>query len=319
MSVTLPSAAGLGGGGVCVSYDAVRDEAGVLDFMPPPGVPGLPRGIFALHAKQGRLRWEEVVAPAENLARFGTRTARALLHDAAAAPLDPAAQFFRSLKEGEPLTQVELAAQLARLRVKGPGDLHSGEGADAFLRAAAAQGVAVDPAALRGFVPQWLQPATLRVADDAAFVHPRSSLASGLDGAAAGQPRDPARAGLAVLDGDGSLVACGLTMGRPFGLGRMAAGLLLADLSGAAPPPLAVLANRNTKEPRLAIAAAGEAAVASAVTGRAGRSPQPLPQLVSAGGDANAVACASGTPSAARCQAVTDPGANGLALVAGGE
>ncbi len=317
MAVTLPSSAALGGGGVCVSYNAARDEAGVLDFMPPAGVPGLPRGIFALHAKHGRLRWEEVVVPAENLARFGTRTARALLHDAAAAPAGPASQFFRSLREGEPLSQIELAVQLARLRVKGPGELHAGEGADALVREASAQGVAIDPAALREFVPQWLQPASIRAGDDVALLHPRSGLAAGLTGGADGQPRDPARAGLAVMDGDGNLVACTLTMGRPFGTGRAVSGMLLADLSAAAPPPVAVMANRNTKEPRLAIAAAVETAVAGAIQGRAGRSPQPLAQLVPAGSDANAVACISGTPSAARCQTVTDPSASGLSLVVG--
>ena len=84
LSVTLPSSAGLGGGGVCMVYDPARkNDPEVLDFVAraprsipstavrPSGIPGNARGFFALYSKYGRLRWSSLVAPAENLARFG--------------------------------------------------------------------------------------------------------------------------------------------------------------------------------------------------------------------------------------------------------
>ena len=90
MAVTLPSVATLGGGGVCLAYDGQLNRAEVVDFVArSPGgrgiaaVPGNARGFFALHAKYGRLRWEQVLAPAEGLARFGVDTSRALAQDIA--------------------------------------------------------------------------------------------------------------------------------------------------------------------------------------------------------------------------------------------
>lgn len=311
LSVTLPSAASLGGGGACLLYDAPRDRIGALDFMPAGGAPGVARGLFALHAKYGRLRWEEIVVPAETLARFGAPASRALMRDASAAPNTPAAAFFRNLKEGEPLTQIELAALLARLRVKGPGDLHAGESGEAFLSAAQAEGLPVGRAALRDMAPRWVEPEKRAAGDDVALLVP------GASAAAASEGQEQGRTGFAVMDGSGSLVACGLTMGRPFGSGRFAGGVLLTDLTGVPPPPLAVMANRHTKEPRLAVAAASNAAVDAAIRGREGRSPRKLEDLVVPGGDVNAVACRSGEPSRARCDAVTDPQGSGLSLAVG--
>lgn len=309
LSVTLPSAASLGGGGACLLYDAPRDRIGALDFMPTGGAPGVARGLFALHAKYGRLRWEEIVVPAESLARFGAPASRALMRDAAAAPNTPAAAFFRNLKEGEPLTQIELAALLARLRVKGPGDLHAGESGEVFLSAAQGEGLPVGRAALRDMAPRWVEPEKRAVGDDVALLIPSASAAAATEG--------QGRTGFAVMDGSGSLVTCGLTMGRPFGSGRFAAGVLLTDLTGVPPPPMAVMANRHTKEPRLAVAAASKAAVEAAIGGREGRSPRKLEDLVVPGSDVNAVACRSGEPSRARCDAVTDPQGSGLSLAVG--
>ena len=81
LSVTYSGQMPLGGGGLCmvasgtgrvrtietVSFPAVaaRPDSVVA-------TPGLPRGLFAMQARYGRLRWEQVVAPAESLARGGT-------------------------------------------------------------------------------------------------------------------------------------------------------------------------------------------------------------------------------------------------------
>jgi gamma-glutamyltranspeptidase/glutathione hydrolase len=92
MAVTLPSTASLGGGGACLVYDARLGRAESVEFLPvaPAGraiaaVPGNPRGMFAVHRRLGRQRWEEVLAPAESIARFGTQASRALAQDVALA------------------------------------------------------------------------------------------------------------------------------------------------------------------------------------------------------------------------------------------
>src|SRR5690606_5528735 len=91
LSVTLPSTAGLGGGGVCLIHDPENGRTEALDFLPraaaggPVAVPANLRGMAALHARYGRLRWARVLSPAENLARFGTRVSRALAREIATA------------------------------------------------------------------------------------------------------------------------------------------------------------------------------------------------------------------------------------------
>ena len=72
LTVTLPSRAGLGGGGACMAYDPNKASAngGVPEamlFMSTPGggggarpaaVPMLARGLFALQARYGRLQFD---------------------------------------------------------------------------------------------------------------------------------------------------------------------------------------------------------------------------------------------------------------------
>lgn len=316
LAVTLPSAAGLDAGGACVVYDAGRNVADSITFMAPGGLPGLARGLFALHAKYGKLRWEAVVMPAESLARFGTAPSRALLNDVAAAAgagRSDAIVYFGSLKEGVAFSQIELAALLARLRVKGPGEIHIGEGAGELAAAINAAGGRIDPAALRSYQPAILPPRDQNVGSDVAHFVP------GQPTARAGA--STAQTGYAVIDSYGNQVACGLTMGRPFGTGRFApgTGMLVADLAGAGLPAVAVVANHNTKEPRLAIAAteAAAGAVAATIEARNQFKPAPLAQTVTAGTDLNAVSCVSGGASANRCDALTDPKGNGLAVFVG--
>jgi len=311
LAVTLPSAAGLGGGGACLLYDPVGNEVVGLDFMSQGGVPGLPRGLFALHARYGRLRWESIVSPAENLARFGTQASRALLVDAGQAPpASDAAALVGGLAEGQRLQQPALAATLGRLRFKGPGDLYQ-QDAPALAAAINAAGGRTSAAAVRDYLPAWVQPASRPAADDLAHFLPSAGLAA----PGAGQT------GFVVLDVVGRMAVCGLSMGRPFGTGRFAGetGMLVAELGGVAPMPMTLVSNRHVKEPHLGIAADAAAVVESAIAGRARYEPLPLPRLVPAGSGANAIACASGRPSRKSCLAVTDPGGSGLALAIGSD
>jgi gamma-glutamyltranspeptidase/glutathione hydrolase len=166
LTVTLPSQAPLGAGGFClvaigsgrtrsvesVAFPAVAGSPGAAV-----ATPGLPRGLFALHARYGKLRWEQVVSPAEGLARNGTQTTRALAIDVAAhadrLAADPilSATFLpggRPIVEGDRLVQPQTATALGVLRSRGPGDLHQGQFARALSQSFAAAGLALPLEAL---------------------------------------------------------------------------------------------------------------------------------------------------------------------------
>lgn len=174
MAVTLPSAAGLGGGGVCVYYDSRTNKAEALDFIArapdspspdgrwPATAPGSVRGMFALHARYGRLTWEQLIQPAESMARFGIPAPRALVRALPASPVldDPLSrrQFGGSdgggLKETDTLQRVDLAATLGRLR-SAPGDLYTGVLARAYVEGISAIGGWITIDDLRAQRPVW--------------------------------------------------------------------------------------------------------------------------------------------------------------------
>ncbi len=174
LTVTLPSQAPLGGGGFClVALGAGRTRT--VESIAFPAVagspdaqiatPGIPRGLFALHARYGKLRWEQVVTPAESLARNGTTATRALAIDVAAhaqrLAADPtlAATFLpggRPISEGDRLVQPQTAAALGVLRNRGPGDLHQGQFARAMTQSFAAAGISLPLEALNQGAAQQL-------------------------------------------------------------------------------------------------------------------------------------------------------------------
>lgn len=180
LSVTLPSRAGLGGGGGCIAYspDTKSVNNGVPEavmFLPVPGVsagpdadrpaavPMMARGLYLLHARYGKLPFESLIVPAEQLARFGTPAPRALVRDLAlvAGPLlaDPNARAVFSqngtlLAEGQPLVQTDLAATLSRMRVEGVGDLYTGALARRIEQASPLAGGPITLADLRGALPK---------------------------------------------------------------------------------------------------------------------------------------------------------------------
>jgi gamma-glutamyltranspeptidase / glutathione hydrolase len=149
LTVSLPSRAGLGGGGACLIYHPRREAPEALVFMPgaregglgnadrPAAVPLMARGLFALTTRmQGARPFEETIIPAERLARFGVPMSRALAADLAAVggPLlaDPnvRAVFTRAdgsvVPVGESFTSQALAGTLTSLRSLGVGDLYQG-------------------------------------------------------------------------------------------------------------------------------------------------------------------------------------------------
>jgi gamma-glutamyltranspeptidase/glutathione hydrolase len=208
LTVTLPSRAGLGGGGACLVYDFKRGVTEALMFLPPragaatagadrpAAVPMMARGLFALHSRNPRRPFEELVAPAEQLARFGTATSRALAQDLAAVsgPLfaDPAARAIFSgpggqpLTEGNRLTQADLSTTLAAMRIAGVGDLHQGALARRLAATSPQVGGPLLLEDLRPAVPVVTAPLQMRLGNDIASFLPVPA-DGGLAGAAAFQ------------------------------------------------------------------------------------------------------------------------------------
>jgi gamma-glutamyltranspeptidase/glutathione hydrolase len=182
LSVTLPSRAGLGGGGACVAYATDKDSPnrGVPEaviFTPlasaalrsnadrPAAVPMLPRGLYLLHARYGKRPFEGLIVPAEQLARFGTPASRALVRDLnlVAGPLlaDPNARAVfapsgQPLLEGQQLLQPALGATFAQLRSSGVGDFYTGVLARRIESSTPLAGGPIALDDLRGALPQFL-------------------------------------------------------------------------------------------------------------------------------------------------------------------
>lgn len=187
LSVTYPVGAGIGGGGVCVVYDATSNEAHSLEFLAgrpaapgPFAVPGAVRGLAALHARYGRIGWGGLVAPAEKMARFGHSLSRALARQLeqadAAGLLTPEvrrhyARSDGSLKgEGEKQVDFELAGILSRLRARGAGALYGGQAGRLLVDAAQAVGGSLTLDDLRDYRPVWRGTRTLKFGDEVGHV-----------------------------------------------------------------------------------------------------------------------------------------------------
>ncbi len=232
LAVTLPSRAGLGGGGACLAYSPEKDtvNGGVPEaimFTPvapsnpgpnadrPAAVPIYARGLYLLHARYGRQPFESLTAPAQRYAQLGVPASRTLANDLSvvAGPLfaDPAARAVFSqngtpLQEGQTLLQPALAATIGELRVAGVGDLYQGRLARELEAQSPQVGGPLTVADLYRALPQLATPLfTAAGADRAAFLPPPAD--GGLAAMAAftelrSQPNDLAGAtarGLAVV------------------------------------------------------------------------------------------------------------------------
>ena len=201
LAVTMPSRAGLGGGGVCLAFDQASGKTEALDFMArspsvigagadrPSAVPGNPRGFFALQARYGNLLWRQVVTPAEGLARFGHPTSRAFARDlqdiGPAILADPGALAMFAPKsgatvaeEGEKIEQLDLAATLGMLRGRGVGPFYTGPFASHFVKTVQGAGGTLTVEELRAFRPVWRDTVRVKVGDEIAHFAPPPAAAS---------------------------------------------------------------------------------------------------------------------------------------------
>lgn len=142
MAVTMPSAAGLGGGGICIAHDADKKQTDVIDFLPRAAaagqvaIPGNVRGMAALNARYGELTFSALVGPAESLAVNGAPVSRPLARELLEFDFtlreDPAlAAVFHGLdgaplREGDNYRQAELATSLGQVRALGVNGFYSG-------------------------------------------------------------------------------------------------------------------------------------------------------------------------------------------------
>src|ERR1700744_4520727 len=168
LEVTLPEAGNIGGGGFMV-YRSAKGDANTLDFREKApalasqdmyldsagnvipkmsisthqasGVPGSVDGMVEAHRKYGRLKWEELVQPAIDLARNGFKITKRL-----AADLNRNSADFRRQnggknylikdtpwQEGDLLVQEDLAKTLEQIRDKGRAGFYEGIVADELV------------------------------------------------------------------------------------------------------------------------------------------------------------------------------------------
>lgn len=173
MAVTIPSRAGLGGGGICLVFANQERDATIIEFLPHPDSSGrfVPRGIramAALHARYGSSRWQNLISPAENLARFGHPVSRAFARDLSRAAGEIRAnpelsRLFATAwgavpQEGDQLVQIELSTVLAGIRSQGAGYFYAGRFARQFAEAASAIGHTLQTEDVRRSVPQFGTP-----------------------------------------------------------------------------------------------------------------------------------------------------------------
>jgi gamma-glutamyltranspeptidase/glutathione hydrolase len=325
----------LGGSGVCLVYDHAKQSVETLDFLAPQRgapVPATARGLYALYAKYGGgMRWEQLVIPAERMARLGQPVSRALGMRMAAWPsgeIDAAtkAVFFhadgRPLAEGDNLLQPGLGATLSRIRAKGPGALYEGKGALDLARSLANATTNPPSAAeIRSTLPQWRPAGKVEQSGEAVYFPGAEMnslgegqvwslvIAKGPAGAGPDARLKPitdffagraataqaASSGVVAVGRDGSAVACDFTMGRPFGTGHVDpdTGLMPAALPTPHLQPL-LATNAAASEFRFALTAPPAAGLA-------------------------AIACGGAAPHADSCRAVSDPKGAGLAGLAGEE
>lgn len=188
LAVTLPSRAGLGGGGACI-IALPHDDGGsgtpiALLFPPgapatttagasrPAAVPQLPRGLLAMQARYGRLPLASDLAPAETMAGGGVPVSRALAADldvvGNALLADPAARaVFASpsgamLRAGQTMRQPDLASTLNRLQSSGVFGFYQGQFSTNFIEAADAAGAGLTQDDLRRATPRYTSPLTIR-------------------------------------------------------------------------------------------------------------------------------------------------------------
>jgi gamma-glutamyltranspeptidase / glutathione hydrolase len=341
LAVTLPSSAGLGGGGACMVYEANEGTAEVLEFLnigDPSPAPRLAGGLFSLHARHGSMNWSQVVSPSEYLARFGFPVSLALQRD-----LDnhgsrlvnerAAIELFMTpqrdmLKAGDQLYQPLLALTLGTVRTRFSKGTSAGDLEDEMV-VSIAKTLDVDVRDIsRTAIPAWM-PVNPRARQDGnLFLHDSGSGPDHENRKASElhereYETSAASTDFIVADAQGKIVACGITMDQPFGMGIVSRnfGFLIASggSSGVianSPIVIAYLAERGTQALTLAAASTGRGA-ARRVTNEV-RDVSRIASQTREQAEINMVYCRQDSAARrARCRALARSNGHGYAAVIG--
>ncbi len=354
MAVTLPSAASLGAAGACISHNQKTRVDELFSFAPAaaPGpiagvsfnVPVGVRAITLMHIRHGSLRWEQLVAPAERLARFGIPVSRALARDlqVGASTLSDreARRIFgkgtgTAVTEGDNWTQGDLAGTLGALRQGGGNEFFAGRVARTLSDQVAQMGGSLPVETMRNAAPQTGTPTSEAfVNGHRVFVAPPPLAGAAALAGWAGQSSGAGVAtdsggfaGFITVDANGNAVACSLSMGQLFGARIIVPGtgvLLGAMTADAAAVSPVIIGSPNNGE-LLFVGAAGGSANAAAAVGAIARATvqgstsvaQALAALGGRGGHVNAISCPRGLRGGVTsCSGGTDQSGFGLALPA---
>lgn len=354
MAVTLPSAAGLGASGACIVHDAKTraGESFVFAPQPAPGaingvsfmIPVGPRAITLMHIRHGKMRWEQILAPSERMARAGFPVPRALSRDlqAGASLLGADREARRiygkgtgtAITEGDSWAPLDLAASIGVLRQRGGADFFSGNFARLLSEQIASIGGSLPLEALRNATPKAGPPDSENNGGYKVYVAPAPMAGAS---ALAGWRNQPAPStavptnsdgisGLAAVDADGNATACSLSMGQLFGARVIVpgTGILLGAMTAdsAAVSPV-VIGNPNNGEFRF-VGAGGGGPGAAYATGAVARLAvergQSVGNILTArggqGGYVDAIACPDGIRSyGGTCNTGIDKAGSGLALI----
>jgi gamma-glutamyltranspeptidase/glutathione hydrolase len=187
LAVTLPSSAGLGGGGVCLIRDPEAERPIALDFLPRAsadgsfGLPGNVRGMAVLKAKYGRLKWSQLLAPAVDLAR-GSAVSPILARDLATVGTalfdEPEMRRIYGRADGsiadagDGVQQFDLAATISQIQRDGPGAFYGGPLSLRLASAAQSIGLPLEGGTLRAVQAQTSDALTVNVGERAAYFPP---------------------------------------------------------------------------------------------------------------------------------------------------
>ena len=270
LSVTYPVSGTLGGGGICIVHDGKDGTTAAIDFRPEKyvtrgttvSIPGAVRGMYAIHARFGREKWEKLLIPAERLARFGYPVSRVLARRLAELPqsvfLHPTIrQSFTSngvpLKEGHKFVQQQLSSIIEQVRLRGPRGFYAGDVAlDVIAGMEETTNVAVPAATLTSYRPRWVTPKTITYGNRTMFVPGGlvGSEAVAMWRAAIKRRYTPVlssnrsdSAGLSAIDVEGNAVACAVSANGVLGAKRMigSTGILMANTNAERFPGLPII------------------------------------------------------------------------------
>jgi gamma-glutamyltranspeptidase/glutathione hydrolase len=356
LSTTLPSAASLGAGGVCLAHKAETRKTEAIVFPAPPAgpardprsgfdvaTPTAVRGMTLLHVRHGSAPWGTLVAPGERLARDGAPVSRALARDlqagAALIGQDTAARriFDKgngvAVGEGDRWVQRDLGSTLATIRVRGGVDFFQGHFARQLADAVQAAGGGLTLQNLREAVASVVEPIQVPVGSHTAwfapspFGGPMTQAAFAGQGAGTAGPYAGGEAGFLAVDRHGNAVACTIGMGQLFGARKVTpgTGIVMGAPGGGSNAMMSpmLIANRHTGDIFLAGTASGGPSAPAAlgsVARQAMRERAPLATaLASANGpQVGMMVCPDGLrQNRTLCQVGADPGGYGLALTAG--